>query len=37
MLSIAMTTPMVVTSSMVCAEIKKVNLSAGLNYDLSQV
>lgn len=37
MLSIAMTTSMVVTSSTVCAETKKVNLSAGLNYVLSQV
>lgn len=37
MLSIVMTTSMVVTSSTVCAETKKVNLSAGLNYVLSQV
>ncbi|PPC00551.1 tetratricopeptide repeat protein [Acinetobacter pittii] len=37
MLSIAMTTSMVVTSSTVCAETKKVTLSAGLNYVLSQV
>ncbi|WP_025095575.1 tetratricopeptide repeat protein [Acinetobacter soli] len=37
MLSIAMITSMVLTSSMVCAETKKVNLSAGLNYVLSQV
>ncbi|MCH7309890.1 sel1 repeat family protein [Acinetobacter sp. ANC 4805] len=37
MLSIVMTTGMVVTSSTVCAETKKVNLSAGLNYVLSQV
>lgn len=37
MLSIVMTTSMVVTSSTVYAETKKVNLSAGLNYVLSQV
>lgn len=37
MLSIVMTTSMIVTSSTVCAETKKVNLSAGLNYVLSQV
>lgn len=37
MLSIAMTTSMVLISSTVCAETKKVNLSAGLNYVLSQV
>ncbi|MFX6214027.1 sel1 repeat family protein, partial [Acinetobacter baumannii] len=32
MFSIAMTTSMVVTSSTVCAETKKVTLSTGLNY-----
>ncbi|ENU45019.1 UNVERIFIED_CONTAM: sel1 repeat family protein [Acinetobacter pittii] len=37
MFSIAMTTSMVVTSSTVCAETKKVTLSTGLNYVLSQV
>ncbi|MFP6817858.1 tetratricopeptide repeat protein [Acinetobacter nosocomialis] len=37
MLSIVMTASMIVTSSTVCAETKKVNLSAGLNYVLSQV
>ncbi|MFW1886690.1 sel1 repeat family protein, partial [Acinetobacter nosocomialis] len=37
MLSIVMTASMIVTSSTVCAETKKVTLSAGLNYVLSQV
>lgn len=37
MLSIAMTTSMVLIGSTACAETKKVNLSAGLNYVLSQV
>ncbi len=36
-LNLVVITSMVVTSSTVCAETKKVNLSAGLNYVLSQV
>ncbi|WP_151716776.1 tetratricopeptide repeat protein [Acinetobacter sp. TUM15071] len=37
MLHLVVAINMVVTSSTVCAETKKVNLSAGLNYVLSQV
>ncbi len=36
-LDLAVITSMVVTSSTVCAETNKVNLSVGLNYVLSQV